>query len=323
VDVPRVAATIDGFGNVNTSTTFTGPYNGNNPRAIYSPDGTNFYISGQGLHKKVSGVYTDEGGIFTTTLGTTGTANTTGIYTAVSTRDVTEYGGNLYYSTDQDDKAGQQDWIFGYSGTPTTAQGIGARLTGSSGAIYAGGGFAPMGTGTTVNFSPEDFAFANATTMYVADTGDPKAGGVGDGGIQKWSFLSGSWTLDYTLRSTTLLAGALATGSNAVGETGFEDLAIQVVGNSVDIYAVSYTVGPDGEANGLYGMADSLSNLSGTFAATEPVTELAASPGIDGTSADYNFKGVSFAPVPEPGTWGMAVGGLALLLTLNRARKRT
>jgi hypothetical protein len=330
VDVPRVVATIDSNGNVDTSTTFTGPYNTNNPRSVYSPDGTNFYISGQGSGTKVGSVYTDEGGIFTTTLGTTGNSNTTAIYTAVSTRDVLEYGGNLYYSADQNSKKGIQTGIFQYTGTPTTSQGsnTGTRLTPVSGTIYAGGGMAPSGTGTSVNFSPEDFAFANSSTLYVADTGDPKAGGVGDGGIQKWTLTSpNTWTLDYTLAPSNFLSPSLATGATpaSVGETGFEDLALTVSGNNVDIYAVSYTVGADAEANGLYDVVDSLSNLSPTVAETETVNELETSPGIDGSTANYNFKGVSFAPtpaaVPEPGAWGMVIGGLSLMLLINRKHR--
>ena len=52
----------------------------------------------------------------------------------------------------------------------------------------------------------------------------------------------------------------------------------------------------------------------------------AASPGTDGTTADYNFKGVSFAPVapvPEPGASGMALGGLGILVAFNRLRRRS
>jgi hypothetical protein len=331
VDVPRVAATIDAYGNVNTSTVYTGPYNANNPRAVYSPDGTSFYLSGQGSGDKVNGVVTDEGGLFTTTLGnntSNGGATPNGIYTEVSTRDVLEYGGNLYCSADQNSKKGIQTGIFEYSGIPTSSEGAntGTRLTPVSGTIFAGGGFSGGGTGTSVNFSPQDFAFANSTTMYVADTGDPKAGGDGDGGIQKWTLSSGTWNLDYTLTPSNFLSNTVATSGDSVGETGFEDLALEVVGGNVDIYAVSYTVGPDAEANGLYGVVDSLSNLDPTVGEGETVTELETSPGADGGEADYNFKGVSFAPtaaaVPEPGTWGLALGGFAGLIVFSRMRKR-
>jgi hypothetical protein len=324
-DVPRVIATIDPDGDVNTSTVLNDIYNTNNARAAYSPDGTSFYISGQGASAS------DEGGIYSTTLGTNttlGGAAPTPIFNVVSTRDVLEYGGNLYYSADQNSsKKGTQTGIFEYSGLPTSSQGsnTGTRLTPASGTIYAGGGFTPMGTGTSVNFSPEDFAFANSTTMYVADTGDPKAGGTGDGGIQKWTLSSGTWTLDYTLAPSTFLAPSEATTA-ADGETGFEDLAIDVVGSNVDIYAVSYTAG-DADPNGLYGVVDSLSNLSASVAEDETVTEIEAAPGTsDAGGLDYNFKGVSFAPttaaVPEPETWAMAAGGLGALLGFKRMRKR-
>jgi MYXO-CTERM domain-containing protein len=325
VDVPRVAATIDAYGNVNTSTLYTGPYNTNNPRAVYSPDGTNFYLSGQGSGVKVNGVYTDQGGIYTTTLGTTGTANTTPIFIQESTRDVLQYGGNTYYSADQNSKKGVLTGIFEYSGSPTTNQGssTGTRITPVSGTIYNGGGFTGSGGGTAVNFSPQDFAFANATTLYVADTGTPKAGGNGDGGIQKWSFADGTWGLDYTLTPTNFVSATVANASATGGETGFADLAIQVVGNNVDIFGVSYTQGPDSVANGLYGVVDSLSNTDPTVGESETISELEESPGTAGTD-DYNFKGVSFAPtvapVPEPGTWGMALGGLGMLVAWQRRR---
>jgi hypothetical protein len=329
VDVPRVAATIDANGNVNTSTYYTGPYDVNNPRAVYSPDGSTFYLSGQGSGVKVGSTYTDEGGIYTTTLGTnTSGATPTGIYTAVSTRDVLQYNGNTYFSADQNSKKGILTGIFEYSGSPTTSQSTsGTRLTPASGTIFNGGGFTGTGTGTSVNFSPQDFVFANSTTMYVADTGAPKVGGTGDGGIQKWTLSNGTWGLDYTLTSSNFLSATAAAAAPNGGETGFADLALQVVGNSVDIYAVSYTQGPDAAANGLYGVVDSLSNLSATTAESETVSELEVSSGIQGTSSDYNFKGVSFAPspaaVPEPSTWGMAIGGLGLLLAFQRGRRRT
>ena len=46
-----------------------------------------------------------------------------------------------------------------------------------------------------VYLSPEEFFFANATTLYIADSGAPKNGqtgaaaGLGDGGLQKWTYV--------------------------------------------------------------------------------------------------------------------------------------
>jgi hypothetical protein len=327
VDVPRVAATIDAYGNVSTSTYYTGPYNTNNPRAVYSPDGSTFYLSGQGSGVKVGSTYTDQGGIYTTTLGTnTSGAAPTAIYTAVSTRDVLQYGGNTYFSADQESKKGDLTGIFEYTGSPAAGQSTsGTRLTPSTGTIYAGGGFTGTGSGTAVDFSPQDFVLANSTTMYVADTGAPKLAGAGDGGIQKWTLSNNIWSLDYTLTSSNFVSSSVATNAANGGETGFADLALQVSGNNVDIYAISYTQGPDAAANGLYGVVDSLSNLSPTVGQTESVSELEVSSGIAGTTSDYNFKGVSFAPaaVPEPGTWGMAIGGLGMLMAYARNRRRS
>ena len=50
--------------------------------------------------------------------------------------------------------------------------------------------------------------FANSTTLYVADSGDPKNDfngddatsktNIGDGGLQKWTFNGTNWVLNYS-----------------------------------------------------------------------------------------------------------------------------
>jgi hypothetical protein len=312
-DVPRVESTIDANGNVNTSTVLNDVYNTNNPRSVYSPDGTTFYISGQGAGTG------DEGGIYTTTKGTNtanGGAAPTPIFNVVSTRNITQYNGNTYYSADQNSKKGIQTGIFEYSGSPSSSEGTntGTRLTPASEVV----------SGKTINFSPQAFTFANATTLYVADTGDPKAGGTGDGGIQKWSLVNGTWALDYTLTDPNFVSPTTAT-SVSDGQTGFEAMTLQLVGGNVDIYAVSYTAG-DADPNGLYAIVDSLGATTlPTGAGTESFTELEAAPGTsDAGGADYNFKGVSFAPTeaPEPSTFAMLIVTLlgAAGLAWNRRR---
>ncbi len=314
-DVPRVFATIDANNNVNTSTVLNDVYNTNNPRGSYSPDGSTIYISGQGASK------TDEGGLYRTTIGTnttTGGSAPTGIFNAVSTRSIVGFNGNLYYSADQNSsKKGTQTGIFEYSGFPTTSQGTstGTRITPDTGVV----------NGTTVNFSPQGFAFASSTILYVADTGDPKALGTGDGGIQKWVYNGSAWTLAYTLTNPNFVAPNLAT-SAAHGETGFAGLTLRLDGNgNADIYAVSYTAA-DADPNGLYGIVDNLGAATlPTGLNAESFVELAAGAGLNGSASNVTFKGVSFAPTPEPSTASLLIlaglGGAGMVRRRGNVRR--
>lgn len=299
--VPRVVALIDINGNVDTSSVFNDIYNTNNPRCVYSPDDINLYLSGQGAGAS------DEGGLYYTQVGTNTTAGgaaPAGIFNVVSTRTIFAYQGSLYYSADQNSASkGTLTGIFEYSGLPTTSQSTntGTRIT-------------PANNGGSINYSPDGFFFANSTTLYVADTGDPKAGGTGDGGIQKWVYNGSQWILQYTLTTPNFVSPTLAT-SAVHGETGFAALAGNVVSGTVYLYATSYTAG-DADPDGLYGIADTLSSTTG---AGEAFTEIAAAPGIQasGTNPDYVFKGVSLAPIAGPVNSGLASSITGTGVTLN------
>lgn len=319
-NVPRVAATINlSTGAVNTSTVLNDVYNTNNARSVYSPDGTTLLLSGQGAGKG------DQGGLYQTTVGTnttTGGAAPTGIYNTSSTRTVKQANfnaangtasatPNTYVAIDQDGKGFTNAGIF-ENVSNGAGSSIGTRIT-------------PANNGKTgsaaVAYSPEDFVFANATTLYVADTGVSKLDArptVGDGGIQKWSFIAGTWTLDYTLRPSTFVDPASA-DTVSHGETGFSDLTLRLDGSNVDIYAVSYTAG-DADPNGLYAIQD---NLNATTESGETFTELAQGSGLSNVNGqDQNFKGVAIVPgaVPEPSTTAMSI--LALLGLAGFAWKR-
>jgi hypothetical protein len=289
-NVPRLAVLVDGNGNVNSSTEMNDVYNTNNPRSVYSASGSTFYISGQG-----DGNNSDQG-IFNGPVGlnTVNTASTpTGIFNSTNTRFVTALGGNLYYSADT--SSGSFTGIWKFSGLPTgaaTATQITPANNGLSGS-------------NKVFYSPDGFYFANSTTLYVADTGLPKAGSKGDGGIQKWVFNGSSWALQYTL--------------DPAGQDGFVAITGQVVGSgpgaTVDLYAVSSTVNDD-DPDDLYGIADTLSATSGTG---ENFSLLESAPGNGG----LQFKGVAFAPgvVPEPASVGILCMGGVALMGRRRARK--
>jgi hypothetical protein len=293
--VPRVAAFIDLNTNCDTTSQFNDIYNTNNPRSVFSPDGYNMYLSGQG-----AGIG-DEGGLYYTQLGTNtqaGGPKPTTIFNAESTRTVLAYNNNLYYSADQNSSKGVLTGIFEYGGLPMAPETSGTLTPGT----YTGTLVTPANNAAdTVNYSPQGFWFANATTLYVADTGDPKVGEgsstLSDGGIQKWVNNGSGWTLAYTLTSPNFVPSS-ATGTSTVGETGLESLTGTITNGVAYLYGCSYTLS-DAGANGLYGVTDTLTATS----STATLTEIAAAPGLQGAGSsnpDYNFKGVSFAPVGPP-----------------------
>ena len=325
--VPRVVALIDSNGDVNTSTAVYNVFNANNPRSAFTSDGTNIYISGQGT----SGDNT--GGVFLAQLGanaaTTITGNDAGPVSSQDTRTVELVNNTLYVSSDSKSGATNRDYVgtLGTAGNPplTLANG------GAGPAMLTGFGN-PGGTGritvtsantngvntvgSTINLSPENFFFASASVLYVADGGAPKNtsgnSGLGDGGLQKWvnsnADGSGTWSLEYTLAAGL----GLVPNTSASGTTGLYGLAGEVVGNAVQLYATSFTAG-DTDPSFLFGITDLLSAT--TPAPSERFAQLATAP------ADSNFKGVSFAPflTPEPNPSmlvGMAMA--ALLLAAGR-----
>jgi hypothetical protein len=180
--------------------------------------------------------------------------------------------------------------------------------------------------GKFVYLSPEQFFLASPTVMYVADSGEPKNGsanaaGLGEGGLQKWVLTAGTWTLDYDLSTGLNLVNNANANSNtntAPGVTGLFGLTGEVVdgGSDVELFATSYGLN-ELSSSYLYEITDNLSDTSITQASGEAFTTLYSAP------AGTSIRGVAFAPVPEPGTWGMAIGGFGLLVALHRSRRRS
>jgi DNA/RNA endonuclease G (NUC1) len=306
--VPRVLALIDPYGNVNSSTALYNVFNTNNPRSVYTADGMNIYVSGQGTGSDLTG------GVFYTTLGsssataiTGGTANSNTI--AQDVRDVQIVGGQLYASIDTKEGSGSnRDYIgtLGPAGAPPTAVvGAPVRLPGFGNnggtgkfTVTAATTNGVNSAGQEINLSPVNYFFATPTTLYVADSGFPKndsatndSNGVtlGNGGLQKWVLNSGTWSLQYTLGLQNGLP--LVANSSAAGVTGLYGLTGKVVGGEVLLYATAYSI-QDLEPTYLFGFTDVLA------AATNPgtsFTQLAAAP------SDSKFKGVAFAPAAPSG----------------------
>jgi hypothetical protein len=327
--VPRVVALISANGSVDTTTALYNIYNGNNPRSVYTVDGKTFYVSGQGTGSD------NTGGVYYATKGSTSAVpitgpDTTGKTLSQDTRVVEVYNNQLYVSVDSKEGSGSARSFIGTLGAqgatptsvanndngPTMLPGFGN--TGGTGkvtitALTTNGINTP---GQIINLSPEDYFFANATTLYVADSGAPKnnsaSSSLGDGGLQKWSFADGTWSLDYTLSQGL----NLVPNSSISGTTGLFGLTGEVIGNTVEIYATNYTIGDTGQTY-LYGISDLLNATQDQSG--ERFVELAAAP------ADSNFKGVAFAPtsaVPEPSTWLLMITGVCGVGLMERRGKR-
>lgn len=178
IATPRVIARIGLDEVVDTSTTITNAFSGNNIRSATSTDGTQFWAAGAN-----SGVnHVLLGGSSAVALNST---------TPLNVRTVQIHGGQLYCSSSSSG--------FYYvhpvgTGIPTTS--------GQTVAVLPG-------FGTTSGPSSYDFFFADANTLYIAD--DRSSGGLG--GIYKYAFAAGSWSLQYQLSAgpTTGLRGLTGT----------------------------------------------------------------------------------------------------------------
>jgi autotransporter passenger strand-loop-strand repeat protein len=279
--VPRVIADISYNTTIDTSTTLYNVFNLNNPRSVATINGSTFYISGQG----VKGDTTQ--GVF---LAHDGASNATAIDNSTDTRTVEIVGGELYVSRDSTQGVGGQ--ISSYGTTLPTTKTTATVLPGINGSITLtaaqANGVNNADIGTSINLSPENYFFASSTVLYVADGGNPKEGGLGDGGLQKWVFNGTSWTLDYTLSAGLNLVPDTAPS----GSTGLIGLTGTVVGGTAYLYATNETVG-DLDQTYLYGIADTISATSGTG---ETFTTLVTA------APDSNIRGVSFAPTQATST---------------------
>ncbi|ARN81621.1 hypothetical protein [Methylocystis bryophila] len=337
--VPRVVAAIGANGSVDTSTAVLNFANTNNPRSVYTVDGSSFYVSGQGGSKTdpTQGVQLVNRGAST---GTT-------INNQTDVRFVTGYNNTLYASRDYNPSgSGAQNYtgvvqLGSTSVLPTSAVTTPTHIVPAASPLSLGGnngsinltaatanGVNNSRIGSFVYLSPEEYFFASPTVLYVADSGQPKNGNankaaLGEGGLQKWVLdtSTGVWSLEYDLyqglnlvnNNNVNLAGNTVT---TAGVTGLFGLTGKVVGNQVELFATSYGLN-ELSPSYLYEITDTLDATTG---AGEAFTTLFSAP------TNVSIRGVSFAPAPGPvlGQGLLSLGGLvaAGARTLLARRRR-
>jgi hypothetical protein len=276
--VNRVVGRVDANGNIDTTTALTDWATGNNPRSATSSDGTNIWVGGAA------------GGVRYTTLGSTTSVQLS--TTVANIRQVNIFNNQLYNS-DSSGTAIRLGTVG--SGLPTTA---GQTITNLPG----------FETATGSPYSYQLFDLTNTVpgfdTLYVADDAV---------GIQKWSLVGGTWTLNGVIVPKNALG---ANDTSTRGLTG---------------YVVNPPAGPSGvtlfstSPTDLYKIVD----LTGYNAV--PTTATTSS--IAQAATNTAFRGVAFAPLSQPGPdvpevpWAIAlpaaaigIVGLGLVLQRRRAR---
>jgi len=191
----RIIATVDTLtGLIDTTTALTDAYDTTTFRGAASPDGQDFWISGN----------SGSGSIRYTTLGGTTSVDISASPTNMRWIDV--HKGQVYATSASTGALAQGVMEIG-TGLPTTP--------GQTATILPG---FPI-NGVFSDGAPYDFWFANDTTLYVADSAFTGS----NCGVQKWTLAAGTWTRQYTIvvGATECIRGLSGVVRNGVAEIWF------------------------------------------------------------------------------------------------------
>jgi hypothetical protein len=269
IDRINISGPTTSASSIDSSTLLQDAYSGSNIRSAVTTNGTTFYTAGTGSSGTTAGI---RQATFGTNVTTT-QLESSPTNTRVVNLDPFDTA-NIYFSS-----------------ASGTFQGISS--------VPVGGGTATElpGFPTASGPSSYDFLFASATTLYVADDRATASGG----GLQKWTLVGSTWTLQYTL----------STGLSA----GLRGLAGVTVGGNETFFATSAD-----SATKLVTITDAISN---TTAPATSFTTLATA------GTNEAFRGVEYLPnttvftgaaAPEPsGVVSMLLGvGVLGLIAIRR-----
>jgi hypothetical protein len=346
--------------------TQTNAYSGNNGRAAILANG-NYYLVGNAGNGSKSGpvdTLSQNTGVQMLAQGSAG-PNTTVVGRQVcpscaGTGTGNQYGFSVTALGDAADKTGKDDNFRGetvFNNTLYVTKGSGSNGVDTVYQVGATGSLPTAATASSTTISvlpgfntalaskatggPNPFGiwFANASTLYVADEGNGANTTPGSdtyAGLEKWSLVSGTWKLDYTLQTGlnigqnyTVTGGLNADGSvnpNGTGSTyttataGLRNLTGEVNANgTVSLYAVTSTIstgtGDQGaDPNKLVAINDVLGDTAASQVTGESFTTL--------QTAAYGqvLRGVDLAPVPLPAAVWLLLSGLGGLGAMSRRR---
>jgi hypothetical protein len=216
----------------------------------------------------------------------------------------------------------------------------GSSLATSQFVLSNSNAFTPFGifvTGTTMYVADEGLAAPNPGTDVFSGGADSIANQAANdafAGLTKWTYNGSIWNYDYTLSLGLNLGQQYAVAGYTLGESGTLDpatvglraLAGEVNSNgTVTLFATTATLSDLGDVGGDANKLVSITDTLGDTTASEVTGESFDT--LETASAGEVLRGVSFAPtttaVPEPATWGMALGGFAFLIGYNRKWKRS